>query len=241
MYFRQEIFIFRPDKLSPDYTYEFEKADEIWLTNTSGEKINALHFKTDTPKGVILYFHGNAGALDKWGNVAEDFTSKNYDVFIIDYPGYGKSEGRISEKKLFENALIAYNYIDRNYKANEIIIYGRSIGTGIATELASKVKAKLLILEAPFFRLDDLIGEWMRFLPNNILLRYPLRNDLHVQEVDFPIWVFHGTADKVVPLKSGLKLEKYLQNDHYIIIQNGGHNDLNQYEEYHDSLKRILN
>jgi len=241
MYFKQEIFIFRRYKIDKDYKFKFNQADEVWLRNESGDSINALHFKTSEPKGVILYFHGNSGALDKWGGVAKDFRSLDYDVFIIDYPGFGKSTGSISEKKLFTNARLTYDHLLKQYNSNEIIIYGRSIGSGVATKLASTTKAKALILESPFYRLDDLIGFWMKFFPGKILLKYPFRNDLHIQNVDYPVWIVHGTADKVVPLSSGIKLEKYLENDHFIILQNAGHNDIREYDEYHMLLEKILN
>lgn len=240
MYFKQEVFIFHPYKLDRDYDYNFNLAEEVWLTNSSNDSINALHFKTPQPKGVILYFHGNSGALDRWGGVAKDFRNLNYNVFIIDYPGFGKSTGKISEQILFRNARICYDYLLESYKPNEIIIYGRSIGSGVATQLASNVKAKALILESPFYRLDDLIGIWLKFLPGKILLKYPFRNDLHIQQVDYPVWIVHGTADRVVPLSSGIKLEKYLEDDQFIIVQNAGHNDIREYEEYHKMLRTIL-
>lgn len=240
MYFKQDLFIFRPYKLDKNFQFPFRQAEELWLTNSANDSINALHFKTSEPRGVILYFHGNSGALDKWGGVAKDFRPLGYDVFIIDYPGFGKSTGKMSEAVLFSNARLSYDHLLKQYKAQDIIIYGRSIGSGVATQLASTVRAKMLILESPFFRLDDLIGKWMKFLPGKILLKYPFRNDLNIQKVDYPVWIVHGSADRVVPLSSGIKLEKYLENDQFLIIQNAGHNDIREYDEYHNMLKKIL-
>lgn len=240
MYYNQEFIIFRAETLDEDYIYNFNACKEVWLTNESGDKINALHLKTENSKGVILYFHGNSGALDKWGGIAKTFRDRDYDVFIIDYPGFGKSTGKMSEQKLFSNARISYDHLLKEYNSKDIIIYGRSIGSGVATQLASTVNAKMLILETPFYRLDDLIGFWMKILPGKILLKYPFRNDLHIQNVDYPVWIVHGTADRVVPLSSGLKLEKYLENDHFLIIQNATHNNIAEYPEYHDLLDRLL-
>ena len=241
MYFNQELFIFRPDKLDEDYTFSFRASQEVWLTNSSGDKIHALHMKTEAAKGVVLYFHGNSGALDRWGGVAQDFRSRGYDLFIIDYPGFGKSTGKISEQKLFSNAHICYEHLLGEYDTDRIVIYGRSIGTGVASQLASTVAAKMLILETPFYRLEDLIGPWMKVLPGKILLKYPFRNDLHIQQVDYPVWIVHGTADRVVPLSSGLKLEKYLENDHFLIIQTATHNNIAEYQEYQEWLDQVLN
>ena len=132
-YFRQENMIFYPEALPPDFQYSFPaRFDEVTIS-VDGAVINALHFKTDTPKGAIVYFHGNAGNLSGWGEVALDFTRLGYDVLIPDYRGYGKSTGKIySEKMLHRDAAVAYDYLKGRYQEDQIVIYGRSIGTGIA-------------------------------------------------------------------------------------------------------------
>lgn len=143
MYFKQELFLFLPDKLPQDFEFSYPNATEVFLPIENNQHIHGLYFTADQKaKGVVLYFHGNAGALDKWGLVADNFAPLGYDVLIMDYRTYGKSQGKLSEQNLFNDAQLAYNYLRKNFGARDIVIYGRSIGTGIATHLASKTYAK---------------------------------------------------------------------------------------------------
>ncbi len=113
-------------------------AQEVFLTTHDNETINGLFF-TGTRKEVILYFHGNAGDLSTWQYIMADFAQLGYDVMIIDYRGYGKSTGTLSEEGLYADADAAYEYlIGKGFAAQQIIIYGRSVGTGVATDLASR-------------------------------------------------------------------------------------------------------
>lgn len=110
----QEKLIFFPEKIPSNYKYEFaftDKFKEINYKPDKGVLINSLLFKSDKPKGLIFYLHGNAGSLKSWGNVAESFLKMNYDVLIIDYRGYGKSTGKISEKALYSDSIYIYNKI----------------------------------------------------------------------------------------------------------------------------------
>lgn len=143
LYFFQEKLIFSPQKLEKDYQYSFSQNFEELTFKTLDNKL----FKADSTKGVIFYLHGNLGSLKSWGNVAKSYTDLNYDVFIIDYRGFGKSEGAISsEKQLFDDNQIVYNKIKTLYKEQYITILGYSIGTGLATKLASDNNPRRLIL-----------------------------------------------------------------------------------------------
>lgn len=148
LYFFQEKLIFFPQKLEQSYRYDFGHNFKELMIKTSDDKLlNALLFEADRPKGLIFYLHGNAGSLESWGSVAKLYTDMNYDVFILDYRGFGKSEGKIiGEEQLFEDNQIAYNKLKEIYKEEDIIILGHSIGTGLAAKLASENNPKLLIL-----------------------------------------------------------------------------------------------
>jgi hypothetical protein len=244
-YFRQENMIFYPEALPPDFQYSFPtRFDEVTLSVDSAA-INALHFKTDNPKGVIVYFHGNAGNLSSWGEVALDFMRLNYDVLIPDYRGYGKSTGKIrSERMLHDDAAAAYAYLKARYLENQIIIYGRSIGTGIAAYLAKETKPRMLILESPLFNMRDLAGYHYPLMPGLLvasILKYPMRTDLWIAKVACPIYLFHGTADDVVPYSSSERLIKLARTESRLItIPGGGHNNLDAFALYHEELERIL-
>ena len=244
-YFRQENMIFYPEALPPDFQYNFPaRFDEVTLS-VDGAAINALHFKTDNPKGVIIYFHGNAGNLRGWGEVALDFTRLSYDVLIPDYRGYGKSTGKIrNEAMLHRDAAVAYNYLEERYRENQIIIYGRSIGTGIAAYLAKETQAAHAHFRVAHFQHAGPRKYHYPFMPSMLvalILKYPMRTDLWIADVPCPVYLFHGTEDDVVPYNSSERLLKLIRTQSRLItIPGGGHNNLGDFPLYHEELERIL-
>src|SRR5687767_8282253 len=119
-YVTQEKMIFYPEYIPANYKYTFQgEFEELFLKSEDAE-INAVHFKTATPKGVILYFHGNAGSLDSWGLLGEEFTKSGYDFFIFDYRGYGKSTGSKSEEAFHADGQLVYDHLKKTYPENHI-------------------------------------------------------------------------------------------------------------------------
>ena len=161
LYFSQDSLVFRPEPLAADFRFEFpQKFSEVSLP-VDGATLSALHFTTNNPKGVVLFFHGNAGSLRRWGDVAESFTLRGYDLFIFDYRGYGKSSGKIaSEQQLIKDAEQVYQYVSRRYAPRHIVVYGRSLGTGLAAQIALRHAPKMLILETPYVSLKDLTAQF---------------------------------------------------------------------------------
>src|SRR5690554_6918936 len=154
LYFLQEKILFMPTVLPQDFQYEFNHPfEELFLKTEDHAVINALHFKAENPKGVILYFHGNAGELSRWGIVVQKFVEMRYDVLVMDYRTYGKSTGKLSEKALYSDAELFYKYLLIRYPEDKIVVYGRSLGTTFATYVAAKNHPKQLLLEAPFYSL----------------------------------------------------------------------------------------
>ena len=243
IYFFQEKLIFLPTKLAPDFSYSFAQPHkEFFLTAADGAQLNAIHFKQNNPKGVILYFHGNAGDLSRWGTITEFFVEKHYDVIVMDYRTYGKSTGAISETALHEDAQLFYDYTLKQYTEDAIIIYGRSLGTGIASRLASKNKPYKLILETPFFNLMDVAQDRFPFLPLKWLLKYQFASHEYVQDVGCPIFIFHGTEDGVISYDSGKRLFTSLekQEKKMYTIEGGGHNNLVTFEVYQKGIDEAL-
>jgi uncharacterized protein len=144
--------------LAPDFTFTFPGRFEEIALPSDDAVISALYFNADHPKGVVLYFHGNAGSLRSWGAVAASFVGRGYDVLMPDYRGYGKSSGWIaSEQMLHDDAAVAYQYLLGRYPEDQIVVYGRSIGSGIATYLAKTHRPRMLILETPYFSLKEIV------------------------------------------------------------------------------------
>lgn len=173
LYFFQENLIFFPQKIEKNYQFNFtQDFEELTFQASDGESLNGLLFKADNTKGLIFYLHGNAGLLRSWGNVASTYTDLNYDIFILDYRGYGKSEGNISSQiQLFEDNQMIYDEIKKKYREEDIIILGYSIGTGLASKLASDNEPKQLILQAPYYSLTDMMSQRFLFIPT-FMLKY---------------------------------------------------------------------
>ena len=172
-YFFQTQIFFYPSKLQAGFKFKLGYRDEeAFFSTRDGEKLNGL-FYGGNRKEVVLYFHGNAGDLSGWQFVAEDFTDCGYNIFIVDYRGYGKSTGKISENGLYADAEAAYYYLitQKNFPPDKIIIYGRSIGTGIAIDLASKHSCRGLVLESPYTSLQKLANEKIPFFRPSLLSR----------------------------------------------------------------------
>lgn len=243
LYFLQEKLIFLPTTLQEDFQFEFQHPfEELFLNAVDGAVINALHFKAEVPKGVILYFHGNAGDLSRWGNITSYFVDKGYDVLVMDYRTYGKSKGKLSEKALYDDALMCYSYLTKTYKENEISIYGRSLGTGIATFIASANSPKQLILETPYYSLVDVAKRRFPILPVSLFMKYRIPSFEFIKNVTCPITMLHGNDDTVVAIESGKKLFDASNHSQktFIEIKAGRHNDLIDFETYRDTIDDIL-
>ena len=224
--------------------YEYEiPAQEIWLNDSLGNPcINGVFVKSTLPsKGLILYFHGNRGNLQRWSKMAKDFTPLGFDFFVIDYPGYGKSKGEPSEETFYRSAEMAYDWARISYDPKDIVIYGRSIGSGPSSYLASKYEARQLILETPFASFPDLYRKhWLiKWFPLDPLVDFPVIS--YMENITIPIAIFMGTKDRVVPNQSTIELKQFvIPPSNFIRIKNGRHNNLAEYKAYHDHLKKIL-
>ena len=241
IYVFQNKIIFFPEELMPNYDFQFDhEFEEVDYKAPDGVRINALHFKVNEPKGIVFYSHGNAGSLRTWGLVADLFLRHGYDLLIYDYRGYGKSGGKITEALLYNDAFMIYEALLKSYNEEDIIVYGRSIGTGVASKVALEYNPGHLILESPYYNLPDLAKKIFPFIPAG-MIRYKLRNDQRVGEISAPITIFHGTFDEVIYFGSSMKLEKLLrEKDQMIPIVGGHHNDLANFDLYHKKIGEIL-
>jgi alpha-beta hydrolase superfamily lysophospholipase len=248
--FLQEKVVFLPVVLPHKHQYRFDKNfEEYFFETPNNGRINALFFKAKNSKGVILYFHGNADNLHRWGKIASEFSVFGYDVLVPDYRGYGKSKGLKNEKFLFEDAQFCYNFLKKKYSEEKIIIYGRSLGGAFATKIASENAPKKVILESTFFNLQDMANRWIPvFITKKISpkVTYHFLSNEYVKKIKSPIFFFHGTKDFVVPLKSGKKLFDTFKIDQpniykkFIEIKGGSHDNLVKFEIFQKEIRKIL-
>lgn len=242
VYLVQEFFIFKPEKLRADFEYKYDVPfEELFFDIEPGVRINGLHFKTQKPLGLILYFHGNSRSIKGWAKYAKDFYRYNYDVVLVDYRGFGKSTGKRSEHDMLKDMQFVYDTLAVEYTEHHIIVYGRSLGSGFAAKIASDNKPRYLILDAPYFNFRKVIERFLPILPIRYLLRYHLRTDKWIRHVNCHTYILHGTRDWLIPISNSEKLQAI--NPHKITlirIEGGGHNNLPTFNEYHNFIRDIL-
>ena len=242
LYFVQEKLIFFPEKLAATYKFKFDQGfEELYFKATDNTVLNGVLFRADSSRGLIFYLHGNAGSLASWGQIAKTYTDLHYDLFMLDYRGYGKSEGSsVNEKQFYEDVQLAYNTLKTKYGEKEIIVLGYSIGTGAATKLASINKPRLLILQAPYFSLTDLVKHNFKIVPS-FLLKYKFETNIFLSACKMPVVIFHGDKDEVIYYGSSLKLKKLFKTNDTLITLNGeGHNGISDNPTYLTELQQEL-
>ncbi|HET6558773.1 MAG TPA: alpha/beta fold hydrolase [Prolixibacteraceae bacterium] len=242
LFFFQEKMIFFPQKLAKDYPFTFEQNfEEINIKTPDQVVLNGLLFKADSSKGLIFYLHGNAGSLKRWGSIYSNYEELKYDLFMLDYRGYGKSEGSIkSQEQLFMDVQAAYNEMLKRTPEEKVVIIGFSIGSGIAAKLASENHPKLLILEAPYYNLTDMMHHRYPFVPG-FLLKYKLETNRYLNDCKMPVVIFHGTSDQVIYYGSSLKLKEHFKpQDTLITLEGQEHNGISDNADYITALSEIL-
>lgn len=242
LYFLQERFIFFPEKLDKAFAFDFEQPFvEKNMQMADGTQINGLLFTAANSKGLIFYLHGNTGSLRSWGNVAKTYTALNYDVFIIDYRGYGKSEGKITDQnQLFADNQLIYDQLKQDYTEQDIVILGYSLGSGLASKLAADNNPKLLILQAPYYSLVYIMKQRFALIPT-FLLKYKLETNRYLQSCQLPLVIFHGNQDNTISHQHSLKLEKeFTSNAKLIILEGQAHNGITDNPIYQQQLAKIL-
>ena len=242
VYASQEDFIFFPTKLSKNYKFEYnQKFEEVNLKAKDGNTINGLFFPAENPKGVVYFLHGNADNLSSWGNVSELYLSLNYSVFLIDYRGFGKSQGHIeSEKQIIDDAQLGYNFLKKRFAENQIIVMGYSIGTGVASALSSRNHPKSLMLLAPYYSLKYEMETRYSILPT-FILKYNFENFKNIKKTKCSVYIFHGKEDHLLSYSKSLQLKKYFKKgDVFIPIPNQGHNFINDNPDFQEKISLIL-
>lgn len=245
MYYLQDKLLFHPVALAAETAYHFpERFTETDIDIDKETKINLVQFLpvNDTAaKGVVLYFHGNKENINHYHQYATTFTRNQYEVWMPDYPGYGKSTGNFSEQALYDLALQVYKKARAKYRPDQIILFGKSMGTGIAAQLASIRDCKELILETPYYSFTSLVrlAAWM--YPVSVLSHYKIPTHEYLTKVTAPVTIFHGTRDWTIPYFHATRLRAVLKpSDQFVTIEGGGHNNLFTYPEVQRKLDSLL-
>ena len=242
VYFIQEKFIFKPEKLNQDFKYVYDiPFKELFFDVEPGVRINGLHFSVDKPLGLVLYFHGNTRSIKGWAKYAKDFLRYKYDVVLVDYRGFGKSTGKRNEHDMLKDMQFVYDTLAVQYTEHHIIVYGRSLGSGFAAKIASDNKPRYLILDAPYYSFKKAVERFLPILPIRFVLRFHMRTDIWLPKVTCHTYILHGTNDRILPISNSEKLQALNPGKITLIkIEGGGHNNLPTFYEYHNFIRDIL-
>ena len=240
----QERFVFVRFRLGRAYRFRFaEPFEEVFLSTDDGAELHALRFTVPNGTGTVLYFHGNSGSLRRWGKQAQRFTRLGWNVLMMDYRGFGKSRGKLSEEALHADAARWYSWLKERVAEERIVVYGRSLGSGMAVPVAAANRPQALVLESPFANLYDAARHQFYALPYRWLLRYAFRNDKAIRRIACPVHIFHGKRDPVVPYESALKLYALVPGSvqrEMITFSRGYHSDLWRFKRFQRKMALIL-
>ncbi|NOX50332.1 MAG: alpha/beta hydrolase [Gammaproteobacteria bacterium] len=202
--------------------------EEVTLITSDQQRLFSWYGRAKPSQPTILFFHGNGGGVSSRRGKIRQLMDKGYGVFVVGYPGYGGSEGNPSEDSFIDAAKMSFSYLlDAGIEASEIVIYGASLGSAVAVQLAAKHVARALVLEAPMSSIREIAQSQYPFLPVKLLLKDPFLTVDFIGRVHFPLLIVHGTADAVIPISSGQKLFE-LANEPKVFhaVKDAGHNNL---------------
>jgi uncharacterized protein len=207
LYVVQRALMYFPETArTPPAAAGLPSAEEILLDTADGEKLVAWHLPPRDDRPVVLYLHGNGGALRHRAGRFLALTADGTGLVAIDYRGFGGSSGGPSETGLLIDAATAYGFAAARYPAARIAVWGESLGTGVAVGLAAERPIGRLVLEAPFTSAVDLAARRYPFVPVRWLMKDQFRSDLRIASIAAPLLVLHGARDTVVPIEYGERL-----------------------------------
>lgn len=240
LWFRQESLLFQPSQLAADYRLATEADVHEVAVDVPGARLSALHLRLPNPKGVVFFLHGNGGDLSTWFVNTALYRRANFDLFMIDYRGYGKSTGRIeSEAQLRADVRAAWDQIAPAYQGKRVVVYGRSLGTGLAAGLSldlagqtpGQPRPDLTVLVSPYRSMVALTHDHYPWVPS-VLLRYPLRTDEIIVRISSPLLLIHGDSDTLIAPRHSAELAALVPGARLLMIEGAAHNDVHDSDIY---------
>ena len=245
-YLRQESMAFFPSKLPATHEFEFDRDFEAHRIEVApGVSLSALLFRSQSPepdrRRAVLYLHGNAGDLQSWGTHADLYLDQGYDFLVIDYRGYGLSDGSItSEAELHADVQAAWDWLAAGYAPESITVVGYSLGSTLGARVACANGAARLVLIAPFYSGKDIARRVAPWLPSG-LVRYAFRTDEVLAGCDLPVTLFHGTEDRTIPPEASERLLGLLgERGRLHLLPGVGHSDVAESREFRRLMGQVL-
>jgi len=241
MYVAQRTLMYFPEKQrTAPAAAGFPQAEEVVLKTPEGENLIAWHVPPRGNKPVVLYFHGNGGALQHRVHRFAPLVADGTGLLALSYPGYAGSGGSPSEIAFLNAADLLYVFAAGRYPANRIVVWGESIGSGVAVALAATHEVAAVVLEAPFTSTVDVGANAYWFAPVRLLMKDTFHSDERIGKVRAPLLILHGERDRIVPFAFGEKLFS-LANEpkRFVRFPRGNHNDLDAHGAV-ESAKKFL-
>ena len=243
IYFYQRNLLYHPsennylnDKINFDY-------EELFINTDDEIKLRSWFLKKDLSKfKTIVFFHGNAGNLLNRVHKLNELNKLDVNILLISWRGYSGNKGKPSEKNLYHDGKKVVEWLnEQGINKNDIILYGESLGTGVATELASNNKFAGVILESPFTSIADAAKIYYPYLPINLLLkdRYDSKNK--IKKINSPILIMHGKKDNIVPQIMGLELFEKANNPKFSYFPDNDDHMMDYNKELLSKIKNFIN
>jgi fermentation-respiration switch protein FrsA (DUF1100 family) len=203
------------------------EAEEVPLTDADGTRIHVWHVPPRDDRPVILFFHGNGGSLAGEVNRFHQLISDGIGLIGVEYRGYGGNEGSPSEQGLIADAEAAYAFATSHYPVQQIVVWGGSLGSGVAVALAAEKPVGRLILESPFTSTEAVGARRYWYLPVRFLMKDQFHSDQRIGKVKAPLLILHGVLDRTVPYSMGEQMFELANKPKHIVrFLDGGHEDL---------------
>jgi fermentation-respiration switch protein FrsA (DUF1100 family) len=245
-YLTQSYHVYYPKKEVTSTPFDIKLYfEEIIFSSSDGIRLSGWFVPARNHKGVMLVLHGNGGNISTRLTFIDYFNRKlGLSVFIIDYRGYGKSEGRPTEMGTYLDARAAWEYltVSRKIKPKEIIIFGRSLGGSIAAWLAKEVKARALILDSTFTSIKDIAAELYPYMPVRRFFKFNYPTIDYLKDTSQPVLIIHSSEDDYIPFSHALKLYNAAKEPRQFLKIMGVHNNnyIKSEEIYLEGIKSFI-
>jgi hypothetical protein len=203
--------------------------EEVWLEASDGNRIHGLYWRARPARPTILFLHGNAQSVFEWSLVADELRPLESGLLLIDYPGYGKSSGTPNEEGLYAAGRAALDWlVEAGIPEGRTVVFGKSLGGGVATEIVSGRRVMGLVLESTFRSIPHVTRYLLPMIPTGAALRSERYDSAsRIGAIDAPVLVVHGTADQLIPVAEGRALHELATGPKSLyLVEGAGHNDV---------------
>jgi uncharacterized protein len=238
LYMAQRSLLYVPDPVRrPPSSAGLPQTEEVLLATPDGEQLVAWHTPPRADQPIVLYLQGNGGGLDLRAHRFARLAQDGIGVLALNYRGFGGSTGRPTEEGLIRDAEAAYAFVRARYAPDRIVLWGESLGTGLAVVMAAKHPVARVVLESPYTSVADVAASIYFLVPVRWLLKDQFRADVRVAEVMAPVLVVHGGNDVTIPIAFGQRLYSLIRAPkQFLTLPQAGHNDHDEF----GALEKVL-